>query len=69
MSWQQYVDKRLTEGCKEAGIYDLQGNPWAYSPGFAVRLLTLVALPPSSSSEPPPRAVDAGANRRGEDRL
>ena len=38
MSWQQYVDSNLvgTGMVTAAGIYDLQGNPWAYSAGFAV---------------------------------
>ena len=39
MSWQAYVDANLiASGMVSAGgIYDLQGNPWAYSAGFAVR--------------------------------
>ena len=38
MSWQAYVDTNLvgTGTVTAAGIYDLQGNPWAYSAGFAV---------------------------------
>ena len=38
MSWQAYVDTNLvsTGSVTAAGIYDLQGNPWAYSAGFAV---------------------------------
>jgi len=38
MAWQQYVDKLTSEGCANAGIYDLQGNPWAYSEGFAAQI-------------------------------
>tara|TARA_B110001452_G_scaffold224451_1_gene198020 strand:+ start:1131 stop:1283 length:153 start_codon:yes stop_codon:yes gene_type:complete len=39
MSWQAYVDDNLVKSgmVSAAGIYDLQGNPWAYSAGFAVR--------------------------------
>ena len=39
MSWQAYVDDNLIKSgmVTAAGIYDLQGNPWAYSAGFAVR--------------------------------
>ena len=38
MSWQAYVDDNLLASgmVTSAGIYDLQGNPWAYSAGFAV---------------------------------
>jgi profilin len=38
MSWQTYVDQNLvgTGTVTAAGIYDLAGNPWAYSAGFAV---------------------------------
>ena len=38
MSWQAYVDSNLLASgmVTAAGIYDLQGNPWAYSAGFAV---------------------------------
>ena len=37
MSWQGYVDNLISGGkVQAAGIYDLQGSPWAYSPGFAV---------------------------------
>ena len=47
MSWQVYVDTNLLSSgmVTAAGIYDLQGNPWAYSAGFAVR--------PSSPEHPP----------------
>ena len=39
MSWQAYIDSNLlaSGSVTAAGIYDLQGNPWAYSAGFAVR--------------------------------
>lgn len=37
MSWQDYVDKNLmASGCmKHAGIFGMDGNPWALSAGFA----------------------------------
>ena len=39
MSWQTYIDQNLIGGgLTAAGIYDLAGNPWAYSAGFAVSL-------------------------------
>ena len=38
MSWQAYADQLVSTGsATAAGIYDLQGNPWAYSAGFAAR--------------------------------
>ena len=38
MAWQEYVDDNLikSRGVTAAGIYDLDGNPWAYSAGFTV---------------------------------
>ena len=50
MSWQAYVDTNLisTGSVTAAGIYDLQGNPWAYSAGFAV------SAPPAPPPRPPP---------------
>jgi len=38
-SWDAYIQTNLvgSQQVTEAGIYDLQGNPWAYSPRFAVR--------------------------------
>lgn len=39
MSWQAYIDNLLASGSvTAAGIYDLQGNPWAYSAGFAAQV-------------------------------
>merc|ERR1712228_890632 len=40
MSWQAYVDTNLvgTGMVTSAGIYDLTGNPWAYSAGFAAQV-------------------------------
>ena len=38
-SWQSYVDALLaTRSVTAAGIYDRDGNPWAYSVGFAVQI-------------------------------
>ena len=52
MSWQAYVDSNLvaTGMVTAAGIYDLQGNPWAYSAGFAV------SAPPAPLPRAPPPA-------------
>ena len=46
MSWQQYVDSNLigTGAVTAAGIYDLQGNPWAYSAGFAAQVAEVAAV-------------------------
>jgi len=46
MSWQQYVDANLvgTGMVTSAGIYDLQGNPWAYSAGFAAQVAEVAAV-------------------------
>jgi len=46
MSWQAYVDDNLlASGCvTAAGIYDLQGNPWAYSAGFAAQVAEVGAV-------------------------
>ncbi|KAL1507140.1 hypothetical protein AB1Y20_007993 [Prymnesium parvum] len=46
MSWQQYVDSNLvgTGTVTAAGIYDLQGNPWAYSAGFAAQVAEVAAV-------------------------
>ena len=40
MSWQAYVDTNLLASGQvtAAGIYDLAGNPWAYSAGFAAQV-------------------------------
>mmetsp|Transcript_15549 Transcript_15549/g.50180 ORF Transcript_15549/g.50180 Transcript_15549/m.50180 type:complete len:128 (-) Transcript_15549:73-456(-) len=46
MSWQTYVDTNLvgTGMVTSAGIYDLQGNPWAYSEGFAAQVAEVAAV-------------------------
>uniref|UniRef100_A0A6U9CQC2 Profilin n=1 Tax=Emiliania huxleyi TaxID=2903 RepID=A0A6U9CQC2_EMIHU len=46
MSWQTYVDTNLvgTGMVTSAGIYDLQGNPWAYSAGFAAQVAEVAAV-------------------------
>ena len=48
MSWQAYVDANLvgTGAVTQAGIYDLQGNPWAYtqSPPFAAQIAEVAAV-------------------------
>lgn len=48
MSWQQYVDANLvgTGTVTQAGIYDLQGNPWAYTtdPPFAAQIAEVAAI-------------------------
>mmetsp|Transcript_864 Transcript_864/g.1359 ORF Transcript_864/g.1359 Transcript_864/m.1359 type:complete len:128 (-) Transcript_864:93-476(-) len=46
MSWQAYVDDNLLKSgmVTAAGIYDLQGNPWAYSAGFAAQVAEVAAV-------------------------
>ena len=46
MSWQAYVDDNLLKSgmVTSAGIYDLQGNPWAYSAGFAAQVAEVAAV-------------------------
>ena len=46
MSWQAYVDDNLVKSgmVTAAGIYDLQGNPWAYSAGFAAQVAEVAAV-------------------------
>jgi len=46
MSWQAYVDTNLiaSGSVTAAGIYDLQGNPWAYSAGFAAQIAEVAAV-------------------------
>jgi len=46
MSWQAYIDTNLVGAgvVTAAGIYDLQGNPWAYSGGFAAQVAEVAAV-------------------------
>ena len=46
MSWQVYVDTNLLASGQvtAAGIYDMQGNPWAYSAGFAAQIAEVAAV-------------------------
>jgi len=45
MSWQPYVNHGIAIGMATAGgIYDLQGNPWATSPGFAAKSSEILAV-------------------------
>ena len=46
MSWQAYIDDNLLKSgmVTAAGIYDLQGNPWAYSAGFAAQIAEVAAV-------------------------
>jgi hypothetical protein len=68
MSWQSYVDTNLVGSGQitAAGIYDLVGNPWAYSAGFAVRARAastcpLPALASPRRALPPTREPPAAA--------
>ena len=46
MSWQAYVDQNLLApgAVTAAGIYDLDGNPWAYSQGFALQVAEVASV-------------------------
>lgn len=46
MSWQAYVDSNLLASgtVTAAGIYDLAGNPWAYSAGFAAQIAEVASV-------------------------
>lgn len=63
MSWQAYVDTNLisTGSVTAAGIYDLQGNPWAYSAGFAV---SAPPAPLPRAPLPPPLLLHRPSNPR-----
>ena len=58
MSWQAYVDTNLlaSGAVTAAGIYDLQGNPWAYSAGFAAQVAEVASV---SAHFPAPTALAA----------
>uniref|UniRef100_A0A6S9RSZ3 Profilin n=1 Tax=Chrysotila carterae TaxID=13221 RepID=A0A6S9RSZ3_CHRCT len=53
MSWQAYVDTNLlgSGACTQAGIYDLAGNPWAYSAGFAAQVAEVAAISAHMASD------------------
>lgn len=46
MAWQAYVDTNLiaSGSVTSAGIYDLTGNPWAYSAGFAAQIAEVASV-------------------------
>ena len=45
MSWQAYVDQLVSTGtATSAGIYDLQGNPWAYTADFAAQVAEVASV-------------------------
>lgn len=54
MSWQAYVDSNLiaSGSVTSAGIYDLQGNPWAYSAGFAAQVAEVASVSAHMSADP-----------------
>mmetsp|Transcript_6556 Transcript_6556/g.21493 ORF Transcript_6556/g.21493 Transcript_6556/m.21493 type:complete len:128 (+) Transcript_6556:41-424(+) len=66
MSWQTYVDTNLvgTGMVTAAGIYDLQGNPWAYSAGFAAQVAEVAAV--SGHFAAPSGLAATGATIAGE---
>merc|ERR1712060_813761 len=54
MSWQAYVDDNLVKSgmVKAAGIYDLNGNPWAYSAGFAAQVAEVGTVSAAMAKDP-----------------
>jgi len=54
MAWQAYVDTNLLGSghVTSAGIYDLCGNPWAYSAGFAAQVAEVAAVATAMGSDP-----------------
>jgi profilin len=56
MSWQAYVDTNLvgSGSVTQAGIYDLAGNPWAYtqSPPFAAQVAEMAAVATAMGGDP-----------------
>jgi len=72
-SWDAYIQTNLvgSQAVTDAGIYDLEGNPWAYSPNFAVRAAPAPAqMCPHILHRlvltPPPVPLMAGPGCRGE---
>ena len=65
MSWQEYVDVNLlgTGNVTAAGIYDLKGNPWAYSAGFAAQVEEVAAV--SDHFATPPDLAATGVTIAG----
>ena len=54
MSWQAYVDQNLigSGAVTAAGIYDLAGNPWAYSAGFAAQIAEVAFVSGPMAADP-----------------
>jgi hypothetical protein len=54
MAWQAYVDQNLLASgmVTSAGIYDLAGNPWAYSAGFAAQIAEVASVSGHMAAEP-----------------
>ena len=46
MAWQVYIDDNLlaSQMVSAAGIYDLHGNPWAYSAAFAAQIAEVASI-------------------------
>jgi profilin len=61
MSWQAYVDDNLIASgmVTAAGIYDLDGNPWAYSSGFAAQVAEVALVSRCMAGEASGAANDA----------
>jgi hypothetical protein len=64
MSWQPYVNHGIAIGMASAGgIYDLQGNPWATSAGFAAKGSEILAV--AAHFPDPPGLAKTGATVAG----
>jgi len=44
MSWASYIDNLKGQGVQEAGIFGLDGNPWAVSPGMSASKDEVLAI-------------------------
>jgi len=53
-SWDAYISTNLigSGAVTGAGIYDLAGNPWAYSDGFAAQVAEVKAVSDAMASDP-----------------
>lgn len=53
-SWDAYITTNLigSQAITSAGIYDLAGNPWAYSEGFAAQVAEVKAVSDAMAADP-----------------
>ena len=68
MSWQAYIDDNLLKSgaVTAAGIYDMQGNPWAYSAGFAAQVAEVAAVSGHMHTGDPSGLAGTGVRSSGQ---